>query len=74
MGAGRQGPGERERAIGLLVIGLVLVFVTPFLLPAGVMAIVVSMMLARRGFTRYALAVLLPAVFVVVFVTLALLD
>ena len=74
MSAGGQGPGERERAISLLIVGLVLVFATPFLLPAGVMAVVVAVMLVRRGHNGYALAVLLPAVFALVFVSLALLD
>ena len=68
------GSGERERAISLLVIGLVLVLATPFLLPAGVAAIVVAVMLVRRGYNNYALAVLLPAVFVLTFVILALVD
>ena len=74
MGAGGQGPGEREQAIGLLVVGLVLAFATPFLLPAGLIAIAVAVMLVRRGHHRYALVVLLPAVFALVFVSLALLD
>lgn len=74
MGAGGQAPGERERAVSLLVVGLVLVLATPFLLPAGVMAVVVAVMLVRRGRNGYALAVLLPAVFALVFVTLALLE
>jgi carbon starvation protein CstA len=74
VGAGGQGPGEREQAISLLVVGLVLALATPFLLPAGVLAIVVAVMLVRRGRNGYALAVLLPAVFALVFIGLALLD
>jgi carbon starvation protein CstA len=74
VGAGGQGPGEREQAISLLIVGLVLAFATPFLLPAGLIAIVVAMMLVRRGHNRYALVVLLPAVFALVFVGLTLLD
>jgi hypothetical protein len=68
------GPGERERAISLLVIGLVLALATPFLLPAGLAAIVVAVMLVRRGYNNYALAVLLPAVFALTFVILAIMD
>jgi len=67
-------PGERERAIGLLVIGLVLALATPFLLPTGLGAIVVSVMLVRRGYNNFALIVLLPAVFALVFVTLTLFE
>jgi hypothetical protein len=67
-------PGDRERAIGLLVIGLVLALATPFLLPAGFAAIVVTVMLVRRGYNTYALIVLLPAVFALTFVILALTD
>ena len=67
-------PGERERAIGLLVMGLVLALATPFLLPAGVAAIVIAVMLVRRGYNTYALIVLLPAVFALTFVILALTD
>ena len=74
MGTGRRQPSERERAISLLVMGLVLVFATPFLLPAGLGALVIAVMLVRRGHQRYAMAVVLPAVFALVFVTLALLD
>ena len=74
MGAGGQGPGEREQAISLLIVGLVLAFATPFLLPAGLIAIVVAVMLVRRGHHRYGLVVLLPAVFALVFVGLTLLD
>jgi hypothetical protein len=66
-------PGDRERAIGLLVMGLVLALATPFLLPAGIAAIVVSMTLARRGYNNFAMIVLLPAVFALVFVILTLL-
>ena len=72
MSNGGRDPGERERAIGLLVIGLVLALATPLLLPAGVAAVVVSQMLVRRGYNGFALAVLLPAVFALVFVTLSL--
>ena len=71
MSTGRREPSERQRAISLLVIGLVLVLATPFLLPAGVAAIVVALMLARRGYNTYAMVVLLPAVFALVFVILA---
>jgi carbon starvation protein CstA len=74
VGANRRQPSERERAISLLVMGLVLVFATPFLLPAGVGAVVIAVMLVRRGHPRFAMAVLLPAVFALVFVSLALLD
>jgi hypothetical protein len=74
VGAGGQGPGEREQAVSLLIVGLVLAFATPFLLPAGLIAIVVAAMLVRRGRNGYALVVLLPAVFAVVFVGLTLLD
>ena len=69
---GRQEPGERQRAISLLVFGLVLVLATPFLLPAGAAAIAAALTLARRGYNTYAMVVLLPAVFVLVFVILAL--
>jgi hypothetical protein len=69
-----QDPNERQRAIGLLVIGLVLALATPFLLPAGLVAIGVAVMLVRRGFNNYAMIVLLPAIFALVFVILALLD
>jgi hypothetical protein len=71
---GRQEPSERQRAISLLVVGLVLALATLFLLPAGLAAIVVAVMLVRRGYNNYAMIVLLPAVFALVFVTLALLD
>ena len=74
MSSGRREPSERERAISLLVIGLVLVFATPFLLPAGLAAIVVAVMLVRRGHHGYAMVVMLPAIFALVFVTLALVD
>ncbi len=69
---GRREPSDRQRAISLLVFGLVLALATPFLLPAGVAAIVVALTLARRGFNTYAMVVLLPAVFALVFVILAL--
>jgi len=65
---------ERDRAIGLLIIGLVLALTTPFLLPSGLAALFVSGMLVRRGHQRYAMAVLLPAVFALVFTVLALLE
>ena len=74
MSNGGRDPGDRERAIGLLVIGLVLVLATPLLLPAGVAAIVVAQMLVRRGYNGFGMAVLLPAVFALVFVTLQLVD
>lgn len=70
----RRQPSERDQTIGLTIIGLILALVTPFLLPAGLAAIVVSVMLVRRGHQRHALAVLLPAVFMLTFVILALLD
>ncbi len=72
MSTGQQEPTERQRAISLLVIGLVLALATPFLLAAGVAAIAVALMLARRGYNNYAMVVLLPAVFALVFVILAL--
>jgi hypothetical protein len=65
---------EREQAIGLLIVGLVLALATPFLLPAGLCALFVAGMLVRRERHNYALAVTLPAVFALVFVSLALLD
>jgi heme/copper-type cytochrome/quinol oxidase subunit 3 len=74
MDQGGREPGDRQRAIGLLVIGLVLVLATPLLLPAGVAAIVVAQMLVRRGYNGFGMAVLLPAVFALVFVTLQLID
>jgi sorbitol-specific phosphotransferase system component IIBC len=74
VGPGGREPSERDRAISLLVMGLVLVFATPFLLPAGVAALVVGVMLVRRGHNKFAMAVVLPAVFALVFVSLALLD
>ena len=67
-------PGDRQRAISLLVFGLVLALATPFLLPAGLAAIAVSVMLVRRGYNNYALIVLLPAVFSLTFVILSLMD
>jgi Na+-translocating ferredoxin:NAD+ oxidoreductase RnfD subunit len=69
---GRQEPSERQKAISLLVTGLVLALATPFLLPAGLAAIVVAVMLVRRGYNGYAMIVLLPAVFALVFVILTL--
>jgi heme/copper-type cytochrome/quinol oxidase subunit 3 len=74
MSNGGRDPSDRQRAIGLLVMGLVLVLVTPLLLPAGVAAIVVAQMLVRRGYNGFGMAVLLPAVFALVFVTLQLID
>ena len=74
MGTGGRQPGERERAISLLVMGLVLALATPFLFPAGLAALVVAVMLVRRGYNGYALAVTLPAVFALTFVILALTD
>jgi hypothetical protein len=71
---GRQDPADRQRAISLLVMGLVLALATPFLLPAGLVAIAVAVMLVRRGYNNYAMAVLLPAVFALVFVTLTLFE
>ena len=55
-------------------MGLVLALATPLLLPAGVAAIVIAVMLVRRGYNTYALIVLLPAVFALTFVLLALTD
>jgi hypothetical protein len=69
---GQREPSERQRAISLLVIGLVLVIVTVFVPPAGLVAIGVALTLARRGFNTYAMVVLLPAVFAFVFGILAL--
>jgi hypothetical protein len=71
---GRPEPSERQGAISLLVIGLVLALATPFILPAGVAAIVVAVMLVRRGYNNYAMIVLLPAVFALVFVILTLVE
>ena len=53
MSNGGRDPSDRERAIGLLVIGLVLALATPLLLPAGVAAVVVSQMLVRRGYNGF---------------------
>jgi hypothetical protein len=62
--AGEARRSRREQERSLVIVGLLLVVVTPVFVPAGAAALGIGAALQRRGSRRQAAIVLLPAVFV----------
>ena len=59
--AATHAPSEREKAMAQLIVGLLLAITTPFLLPAGLVAIGIGVSLARRGHRLQGATVLIVA-------------
>ena len=70
----RHGPTAAERATARLIAGLLLALATPFLAPAGLVALWVGVSLARAGHRRHAAAVLVAAAVALAVVVAQALD
>jgi hypothetical protein len=67
-------PGRDERERSFVLVGLLFVVMTPVFVPAAAGALGVGFALARRGSTRRAAIVTIPAVFVLVVTLISLLK
>jgi hypothetical protein len=59
--ARQHAPSASERATAQLIVGLLLAITTPFLLPAGAVALWVGWSLLRAGHRRHGVVVMLVA-------------